>query len=93
MLLKQVTVARDLGSTIEIGFGLAADDRVIQSPPDGIADGDVARVAKPPPKKDAALNSAQAPVKKLSEALKHGQRKRSCETTESERSHMTLSSA
>jgi multidrug efflux pump subunit AcrA (membrane-fusion protein) len=38
--LKPVTVARDLGSSIEIGTGLAANDRVIDSPPDGISDGD-----------------------------------------------------
>jgi len=44
--LKPVTIARDLGPTIEIGSGLAADDRVIQSPPDGIADGDSAHVAE-----------------------------------------------
>jgi RND family efflux transporter MFP subunit len=46
--LKKVTIARDLGQVIEIGSGLAADDRVIQSPPDGVQDGDVARVAEPP---------------------------------------------
>jgi len=62
VLLKKVTIARDLGSTIEIGSGLAADDRVIQSPPDGIADGDLARVSEPP-KKDAASSSAQASAK------------------------------
>lgn len=46
--LKQVTIARDLGQVIEIGSGLAADGRVIQSPPDGVHDGDAARVAEPP---------------------------------------------
>ncbi|HEX5121634.1 MAG TPA: efflux RND transporter periplasmic adaptor subunit, partial [Rhodanobacteraceae bacterium] len=55
--LKPVTIARDLGQVIEIGSGLAADDRVIQSPPDGVQDGDVARVAAPQktaaPAKDA----------------------------------------
>jgi RND family efflux transporter MFP subunit len=53
--LKTVTIARDLGQTIEIGSGLAADDRVIQSPPDGIRDGDAAHVADAP--KDAAAPS------------------------------------
>ena len=52
VVLKKVTIARDLGQTIEIGSGLAADDRVIQSPPDGIADGDAVHVAAP--KTDAA---------------------------------------
>ncbi|MBP6814613.1 MAG: efflux RND transporter periplasmic adaptor subunit, partial [Burkholderiaceae bacterium] len=45
--LKPVTVARDLGSSIEIGAGLAANDRVIDSPPDGISDGDPVRVKSP----------------------------------------------
>jgi hypothetical protein len=33
---------------VEIGSGLAADDRVIESPPDGIAAGDMVRVAGAP---------------------------------------------
>ena len=45
--LKPVTIARDLGQVIEIGSGLVADDRVIQSPPDGVQDGDAAHVAEP----------------------------------------------
>lgn len=44
VVLKRVTVARDLGATIEIAGGLAPDDRVIESPPDGVADGDAVRV-------------------------------------------------
>jgi len=49
--VKPVRITRDLGSKIEIGSGLAADDRVIQNPPDGIVDGAEVRVAasaKPP---------------------------------------------
>jgi RND family efflux transporter MFP subunit len=42
---KAVTVARDLGNVIEIGAGLAARDRVIDSPPDGISTGDPVRIA------------------------------------------------
>lgn len=52
--LKAVTVARDLGSVIEIATGLSADDRVIESPPDGIAEGDAVRVASAEPKVNAA---------------------------------------
>jgi multidrug efflux pump subunit AcrA (membrane-fusion protein) len=48
VVLKQVTIARDLGRTIEIGSGLAADDRVIESPPDGIASGDQVHIAGAP---------------------------------------------
>jgi RND family efflux transporter MFP subunit len=46
IVLKKVTIARDFGQTIEIGSGLAADDRVIRNPPDGIQDGDAVRVAE-----------------------------------------------
>jgi membrane fusion protein, multidrug efflux system len=45
ILFKTVTIARDLGREIEIASGLAADDRIIIAPPDGIADGDQVRVA------------------------------------------------
>jgi RND family efflux transporter MFP subunit len=41
---RQVTIARDLGKVIEISSGLQPDDRVIDSPPDGIAPGDKVRV-------------------------------------------------
>jgi RND family efflux transporter MFP subunit len=51
VLIKQVTISRDLGRVIELGSGIAANDRVIESPPDGIADGDVVRVAKNDAKK------------------------------------------
>ncbi len=42
---KQVTISRDLGDAVEIGSGLAAADRVIDTPPDGLANGDAVRVA------------------------------------------------
>ncbi len=45
VVFKRVTIARDLGSVVELGEGLAPGDRVIGSPPDGIADGDRVRVA------------------------------------------------
>jgi len=47
--VKPVTIARDLGKTIEINSGIAADDRVIENPPDGIATGAEVRVAAAPP--------------------------------------------
>jgi RND family efflux transporter MFP subunit len=43
--VKAVTIARDLGSKIEIASGLGANDRVIQNPPDGIATGAEVRIA------------------------------------------------
>jgi multidrug efflux pump subunit AcrA (membrane-fusion protein) len=45
VVFKPVTVARDLGNVIEIETGLAASDRVVDSPPDGISTGDQVRVA------------------------------------------------
>jgi RND family efflux transporter MFP subunit len=48
VVLKQIAIARDLGTVVEVASGLTADDRVIESPPDGIASGDVVRVAVTP---------------------------------------------
>src|SRR6201989_167702 len=45
VLFKKITIARDLGTEIELASGLAADDRIIIAPPDGLADGDQVRVA------------------------------------------------
>jgi RND family efflux transporter MFP subunit len=45
VMLKTVTVARDLGRDIELSSGITADDRVIASPPDGISSGDPVRIA------------------------------------------------
>jgi RND family efflux transporter MFP subunit len=42
--LKNVTIARDFGNRIEIASGLAPNDRVITTPPDGIVSGDQVRV-------------------------------------------------
>jgi len=53
-VLKTITIARDLGQVIEVATGLSADDRVIESPPDGLATGDLVRVVKGSPAKKAA---------------------------------------
>ena len=39
VLLKPVSIERDLGAVVELASGLAPSDRVIQNPPDGIASG------------------------------------------------------
>ena len=44
--LKTVTLARDLGKTVELSAGIAGTDRVIENPPDGVADGQAVHVAK-----------------------------------------------
>ncbi|WP_066267360.1 efflux RND transporter periplasmic adaptor subunit [Hydrogenophaga palleronii] len=46
--LRTVTIGRDLGRIVELNDGVDQDDRVINSPPDGIADGDPVRVAGAP---------------------------------------------
>jgi RND family efflux transporter MFP subunit len=43
--IRQVTIARDLGNAIQLD-GVTRADRIIDSPPDGIGDGDQVRVAK-----------------------------------------------
>lgn len=51
--LKTVTLLRDLGKSIDIGTGLTASDRVIESPPDGINEGDPVQIAAPESKSPA----------------------------------------
>ena len=43
--MKPVTIGRDLGTEVEIVSGLAATDRVINSPSDSITEGDTVRPA------------------------------------------------
>ena len=47
VVLKPITIARDLGQVVGIASGLVAGDRIIDSPPDGLADGDPVRVVTP----------------------------------------------
>lgn len=46
VVFKRVTINRDFGDAVEIGSGLTASDRVIDTPPDGLVDGDSVRVAQ-----------------------------------------------
>jgi len=59
VLFKTVTIARDLGRTIELASGLAPEDRVITAPPDGLADGDQVRVAAGKGGKPAKVSEKQ----------------------------------
>jgi RND family efflux transporter MFP subunit len=45
VVVKQITVGRDLGNVLEIASGIDSNDQVISNPPDGVATGDVVRVA------------------------------------------------
>jgi RND family efflux transporter MFP subunit len=53
VVLKPVSIDRDLGAVVELASGLAPDDRVIENPPDGISDGAPVRLAGAP-----SLNAA-----------------------------------
>jgi RND family efflux transporter MFP subunit len=45
VLLKPVSIERDLGAVVELASGLAPNDRVIENPPDGIGNGAEVRLA------------------------------------------------
>ena len=60
VVLKPVTIARDLGKEVQIATGLTAEDRVIETPPDGIASGDQVRIATKP----GAGNAAESTPKR-----------------------------
>jgi RND family efflux transporter MFP subunit len=67
-VLKPVTIATDLGTQVEIGTGLDASDRVIDNPPDSIANGDAVRLADV-----HAASLAGAPAAKLAQRSAAGQ--------------------
>ena len=54
VLVKPVTVARDLGKIVEIGSGIDANDRIIENPPDGVVTGAEVRIAEAAPPAGAA---------------------------------------
>jgi hypothetical protein len=43
-----VSIARDLGNVVQLAGGVSRADRIIDSPPDGLAEGDTVRVAQAP---------------------------------------------
>jgi RND family efflux transporter MFP subunit len=45
VLIKPVSIARDLGSVVELASGVSPSDRVIENPPDGIGNGVLVRLA------------------------------------------------
>jgi RND family efflux transporter MFP subunit len=60
VVLKPIEVGRDLGTEVEVTSGIAASDRVIDSPPDSIGAGDLVKVAAP-----AAVSPSAAPAAKV----------------------------
>jgi multidrug efflux pump subunit AcrA (membrane-fusion protein) len=45
--LKPITIGRNLGTEVEVLTGLALSERLVNSPPDSLATGDVVRIAAP----------------------------------------------
>jgi len=62
--LKSVTLGRNLGTDVEVVSGLSASDRVVDSPPDSLASGDLVHVASdqtPDREAQATTPDAKAP--------------------------------
>jgi RND family efflux transporter MFP subunit len=49
VVMKPVSIERDLGALIELASGLAPNDRVIENPPDGISTGALVRLSAAAP--------------------------------------------
>ena len=47
VVVKPVSIARDLGPVVQLASGLEPDDRVIENPPDGVSTGDAVRIVTP----------------------------------------------
>src|SRR5262249_20877551 len=45
--LKQITIGRNLGTEVEVVTGLALAERIVNSPPDSLAAGDLVRISAP----------------------------------------------
>jgi len=63
IVFKAVSIARDLGSVVELASGITATDRIVQSPPDDLREGDHVKVLGEP----AKLEPASAHLQKRSE--------------------------
>lgn len=44
VVMKRVTIGRDLGTNVEVATGLTREDRVVDNPPDTLRSGDLVRV-------------------------------------------------
>lgn len=45
IVMKRITIGRDLGTTVEVTNGLTSADRVVDNPPDSMRSGDPVRVS------------------------------------------------
>jgi RND family efflux transporter MFP subunit len=63
VLIKPVSIERDLGAVVELASGLSPNDRVIENPPDGVGNGDLVRLAAA-----RSAGAAAGPAKRKNEA-------------------------
>ncbi|HZP66589.1 MAG TPA: efflux RND transporter periplasmic adaptor subunit [Rudaea sp.] len=62
-VLKNIQLGRDFGTRVEVVSGIDASDRVIDSPPDWLAQGDPVRAAQPEPARAPGKSVAAAEVR------------------------------
>lgn len=67
VMFRHISIAHDYGESVQIESGLVAGDRVIDSPPDGLFDGDRVRVAARP-RRSASYPRRGAPLARASTA-------------------------
>lgn len=48
VVIKPITIGRDLGNVVQIATGISKDDKIINNPPDALAQGDQVEVAPAP---------------------------------------------
>jgi RND family efflux transporter MFP subunit len=63
VVVKPVSIERDLGAVVELASGLAPGDRVIENPPDGIMNGAAVRVSGATPVSVAAAKARNGNAK------------------------------
>lgn len=75
IVIKKISIGRNLGSRVEVLSGLAPSDRVVISPPDSLATGDLIRISdadsvgeKPPERGTGAQNNVAADTKTVEQA-------------------------
>jgi RND family efflux transporter MFP subunit len=64
VVLKSIQLGRDFGDTVEVTAGLAPQDRVIDSPPETLQNGDAVQLADATPSSTATQTGASTPPTK-----------------------------
>jgi RND family efflux transporter MFP subunit len=68
-VLKTIQLGRDFGDSVEVTSGLSSQDRVIDSPPETLQNGDVVQLAAAAPASPAAEAAAQPSTSKANCSL------------------------